>query len=55
MIMEESIKILSALPESAGILFCSVGELALQYYNVPRVVHVGQPVSVISCTPLNSM
>lgn len=42
LIMEESIQTLSSLPERAGMLFCFVGELALQYYNVPRIVHVGQ-------------
>jgi hypothetical protein len=30
-----------------NIIFCFVGELALNYYNVPRVVHVPIPNSVL--------
>jgi len=27
--------------ESQSVVFCFVGEVALNYYNVPRVIHVG--------------
>jgi hypothetical protein len=38
--MDVQIQALASLLESAGIASCFTGELALQYYNVPRVVHV---------------
>jgi len=45
--MEKKIQTLVSLLKDAGILSCLVGELALQYYNVPRVVHVCQPTSTV--------
>ena len=35
------IRLLLGLLREAGIPVCIVGELALNYYNAPRVVHVG--------------
>jgi hypothetical protein len=33
--------------EDGGITCCLVGELALNYYNVPRVVHVCYPFTIL--------
>lgn len=34
------LKVALRILEHAGILACLVGEIALNYYNVPRVLHV---------------
>ena len=34
------LKVSLRILEHAGILACLVGEIALNYYNVPRVLHV---------------
>jgi hypothetical protein len=47
--MEENIQMLISQLENGGILLCLVGELALQYYNVPRVVYVYLFQRTISC------
>lgn len=38
----ENIDSLFHLLNTHGIAACIIGELALNYYNVPRVVHVGR-------------
>jgi hypothetical protein len=38
--MEALLKVALRILEHAGIPTCLVGELALNYYNVPRVLHV---------------
>ncbi|KID83977.1 ser/Thr protein phosphatase [Metarhizium guizhouense ARSEF 977] len=44
------IKVAAVILERHGISMCIVGELALNYYNVPRVCHVSRPVcSTRSC------
>lgn len=42
--MEFSVmQLLLELLQRAGISVCIVGELALNYYNAPRIVHVSKP------------
>ena len=44
------IRLLLGLLSEARILVCVVGELALNYYNAPRVVHVCPPSIDGACT-----
>lgn len=37
------IKVAAMILKHHGVEMCIVGELALNYYNVPRVCHVGHP------------
>lgn len=44
------VRLLLGLLSEARILVCVVGELALNYYNAPRVVHVCPPSIDGACT-----
>lgn len=44
-----------ALLRDADITVCVVGELALNYYNVPRVIHVHQIDMIMQITKADDM